>query len=167
MYANTCKMLPWLKAYSSVDLAGSLAEHFDIIPQVKSFEGFSFGPRLNFLVGISGAGRTRLFERMKQTSGLPILPILPPMTLGSLSYGEVVYAVGLHLLEVMPSDAALLCDDLCHMLDGDHLGELLKKMASSGKQAIITVTPGEMERAEGVMGEANVYGCKIVMLAEK
>ncbi len=161
----TCRIEPWLRTWLPDEAADGLHEHFDIIPKVKSFEGFFFSPRLNFFVGVSGSGRTRLLERMKITSGLPNLPVLPSMAIESLSLGEIVFAVGLRLLESMPTSAALLCDDLCHMLDDGHLGELLQKMAKSGNQAIITVTPGELERVERLMREMGVSEYEVNWLA--
>lgn len=165
MYERTCKILPWLKACGS--LPESLSEHFDVIPTVQSFEGISFSPHLNFLAGESGSGRTRLLERLKQACGLPLLPTTRPLLMESLSPGQMVFGVGLRLLEAMPPDDALLCDDLFHMLDDAHLAEFFQKVSSSGKQAIVTVTPREMTRVEKLVRQASSIDFKIVRLPDE
>lgn len=158
----TCRIESWLRQHFPPEISDDVKEHFDIIPKVAAFDGISFGPRLNFLVGESGSGRTRLLERLKTSAGIIELPAPPPVSFTAMSHGQVVFTVGMLLVKSTTQKTALLVDDILFMLDDRLAEQFLVGVVASNKQAILTVTLGEMERAERLMRKAGVSGYGIV-----
>ncbi|GEM_PF-4642288 len=79
-----------------------------------------------------------------------------------MSHGQVVFTVGMLLVKSTTQKTALLVDDILFMLDDRLAEQFLVGVVASNKQAILTVTLGEMERAERLMRKAGVSGYGIV-----
>jgi hypothetical protein len=139
--------------------------HYDITAKqsslpLKDMDGFSpvvidFGTGLNIVHG----SKTRLLEYIKEK--FPAHPQLqkrkmPIDQYGIFSPGSIVELSGQYLIDILPPECVLLCDDVPFILDDHILKALLMAFVQSGKQAIVTVSSYQLDRIKYLRGEKNV-----------
>lgn len=126
----TCLIAPFLEAHFPDPVASSARGLFDVIPAVSELSlaeiggleptaTWAFGPRLNVVRGISGSGKTRVLEALKQKADSAVSLANPRRCdFTTMSSGQQVWALSEILLEVQPAGTCLLMDDVF-----DHLSE--------------------------------------------